>query len=70
MLDMLGFYCMEFMPYGVFKRNSKLQFMLEYSLTFILTVICRSYTVYGKTFEWENFRGWNRKGSFTGKRSW
>ena len=26
-------------------------------------------TVYGKTFEGGNFRGWNRKGSFTGKRS-
>ena len=25
--------------------------------------------VFDKTFEGENFRGWNRKGSFTGKRS-
>ena len=35
-------------------------------------IICSSLilvTVYGKTFKGENFRGWNRKGSFTGKHS-
>ena len=27
----------------------------------------RQYTVYGKTFDGENFRSWNRKGLFMGK---